>query len=199
MANPDPRDVRHARIQLLGLVAVFVVPLLVATAWYFTGARGAPAASTHGALIEPAQPLAPFEIPRASGEAFDLEQMRGHWTLLQTVGGHCNARCQERIDYIGQVHDALAQDRVRVRRAVLAFDGADTSGLAEPMEEHPDLIVLEGAAEGPLMGQLPGPRSSATVYLVDPLGNVMLRFGTDVPPDAILDDVEHALDTSRIG
>lgn len=199
MSEPDPHDVRQARIQLLGLVAVFVVPLLVATAWYLTGAHGAPTASTHGDLIDPVQALEPFEVPRASGEAFNLEQMRGHWTLLQTVGADCDTACQERVYYTRQIHDALAQDRVRVRRVALAFAGTNTAGLAELMDDHPDLIVLEGASRGALMGQLPDPRSSATVYLVDPLGNVMLRFGTEVAPDAILDDVEHALDTSQIG
>jgi len=199
MSEPDPREVYRARIQLLGLVAVFVVPLLIATAWYFAGAHGAPAASTHGELIDPAQPLEPFEIPRGSGEVFDLEQMRGHWTLLQTVGAECDPTCQKRVYYTRQIHDALAQDRVRVRRVALARAGSDTPGLGELLDAHPDLLVLEGAADGPLMGQLPDPRTSATIYLVDPLGNVMLRFGGDVAPDAILDDVEHALDTSQIG
>ncbi len=199
MTEPDRHAVRQGRIQLLGIVAVFVVPLLVAAAWYFSGARGAPTASVNGELIDPPRPLKPFELGRKSDEAFDLADMRGHWTLLQTVGGTCDTACRERLYYTRQIHDALAQDRVRVNRVAIAFDGADTPGLAESIDDHPGLILLEGEASGPLMRQLPGPRTSAALYLIDPLGNVMLRFDADVAPDAIIDDVEHALDTSQIG
>jgi cytochrome oxidase Cu insertion factor (SCO1/SenC/PrrC family) len=199
MTEPHDGDVRRGRVQLLGLVAVFVVPVLVATAWYFTGAHGVPAAQTHGTLIDPAHPLEAFEVESAAGETVDRATLRGHWTLLQTIGAACRGDCQERVYYTRQIHDALAQDRVRVRRAALAFDGATTPGLADIRDGHPRLMILEGEPGGPLMRQLPSAPDSTTVYLIDPLGNVMLRFDGDVAPDAILDDIEHALDSSQIG
>jgi len=201
MNNSEGQTARHwdGRIKLIGLAAVFIVPVLVAVALYFSRPHWIPEPETHGELIDPAKPLTAFELQRSDGQAYDLAQLRGHWTLLHTVGSRCDADCRQRLAASRQIHDALAQDRVRVRRLALASGGPETPGLAEVVARHPRLTVVSDGPRGPLWRQLPGPRSDTTVYLVDPHGNVLLHFSGEVAPDAILEDVEHALEVSRIG
>ncbi len=187
------------RIRLIGVAAVFIVPGLVAVALYFSRPHWIPEPQSHGELIDPAKPLTAFEVQRDDGKAFDLSQLRGHWTLLHTVGAECDADCRRRLTASRQIHDALAQDRVRVRRLALASRGPETRGIARVLAQHPRLTVLSDGPGGPLWRQLPGPQRDTTIYLIDPHGNVMLRFSREVSPDAILEDVEHALDISRIG
>lgn len=192
-------DAGPGRRTLLVLAALFVVPLLAAAAWYFAAPRLAPAPSVHGTLIEPARPLEPFAAPVNGGGRYTLEDLRGHWTLVHVLGADCDAVCRGRLHDTRQVRAALGEDRLRVARVATAARGRETPGLADVLDAHPRLTVLRAAADGPLAGQMPAGANSGTVFVVDPLGNLMLRFGPGVAADGMLDDLERLLRLSRIG
>lgn len=197
--RPDSDEIRRAgRRNLLLIAALFVVPLLAAVGWYFAAPQLAPAPSVHGTLIDPAYPLAPFRLPVGGGD-FSLEDMRGRWTLVQVIGADCDGDCRARLHDLRQVRAALGEDRIRVARVALAARGRETPGLAGVLDAHPRLTVLQDAGDGPLAGQLPADTGSGTVFVVDPLGNLMLRFDPGVTPTGMLDDLEKLLKLSRIG
>jgi cytochrome oxidase Cu insertion factor (SCO1/SenC/PrrC family) len=200
MQAEDDRPARSGRIKLLALIAVFALPLAGAVAWYFAAPALAPEPAVHGALIDPARPLQPFSAPRAGqGSAYTLDDLRGRWTLVHVIAQSCDERCRERLYYTRQIREALGEDRIRVQRLVLAPRGADTQGLSALLPEHARLVVVESPADSGLRAQLPADPASGTVFVVDPLGNLMLRFGPQVDPSDILDDIEHLLELSRIG
>lgn len=200
MQSEEDHPGRAGRIKLLALIGVFALPLAGAVSWYFAAPMLAPEPAVHGSLIDPARPLQPFSAPRAGeGPAYTLEDLRGRWTLVHVIAASCNERCSERLHYTRQIREALGEDRIRVQRLALAPRGAGTQGLAELLPEHPRLTVVESAADGGLRAQLPADPPSGTVFVVDPLGNLMLRFGPEVDPSDILDDIEHLLEISRIG
>lgn len=192
---------RRGRWQFLLILALFVVPLLSAVAWYALAPGVAPAPAVHGTLIHPAQPLEAFEIdPPAEGdEAFTLDDLRGRWTLLHVIDGDCDAACGERLYYTRQIRTALGRDRQRVQRVALAASGARTTGLAPLLSQHPQLRVVDAAGNNALRRQLPADLDAATVLLIDPLGNLMLRFGPQVRPDGVLEDLEKLLKLSQVG
>lgn len=195
-SSNDP--VAAGRRRLLLIVAVFVGPLVVAMGWYAVAPQTAPRGDMHGTLIEPAQPVEAFTAPRGDGESYSLEDLRGHWTLIHRIGAECAERCRERLYETRQIHDALGEDRIRVRRLAVAEQGAQTSGLASVMSEHPRLTVLHEHSGAEFSRQLPEV-TPGTVLLVDPLGNLMMRFDRDAEPRGILDDLEQLLKTSRVG
>jgi len=200
MSETSPADTRRGRLQFLLILALFTVPLLTAVGWYALAPGSAPAPATHGALIDPARPLEAFSVPASgNGDAFTLEDLRGRWTLVQMVDQACDAACAERLYYTRQIREALGRDRQRVQRVVLARSGRRTQGLEPLLAEHPDLLVLTSAEAGPLRGQLPAGVDARTVLLIDPLGNLMMRFDPDVPPDGILEDLEKLLKLSQVG
>ena len=141
------------------------------------------------------------EIPRARLREYGLtlDDLRGRWTLVHLVSARCDEACRERIYYTRQIRAALGQDIPRVRRLVLAADGRGTRGLAGILHQHPQLTVVAAGSDASLVRQFPGPIAPATVFLVDPLGNLMMRFGPDVEADGILEDLEKLLKLSRIG
>jgi len=190
---------RAGRRKLLALVALFVVPLLAAGVWYALVDWVRPQASAHGTLIEPARPLDEFAVATLADadSRYDLDDLRGHWTLVHIIDARCAAACRERIHYTRQIRDALGHDRVRVRRLAIVPPAATGPGLAGLLPEHPDLIVVRG--EAALIEQLPADRSPVSVFLVDPLGNLMMRFDGDVEPRGIRHDLERLLRISRIG
>lgn len=198
MSADEGEAARTGRVQLLALVAVFVLPVAIAAGWYFAAPGLAPSPSVHGTLIEPARPLQPFSVDRADAGPYGLDTLRGHWTLVHRHEGACDEACRQRLYYTRQIRDALGEDRIRVERLVIAPGGRGAPGLADILGEHPRLTVLPAERAAGLTRQLPG-APAGTVFLVDPLGNLMLRFGPDVEPDHILDDLEHVLKLSRIG
>lgn len=201
MNQPGSRASAGGRRQFLLIVALFFGPLLAAVGWYVLAPQVAPAPDTHGTLIDPARPLEPFRLPPAAagGAAFTLDSLRGRWSLLQVIDRACEADCRERLHFTRQIRAALGRDRPRVQRIVLAASGPDTPGVGPLLADHPDLVVLTMQPGRPLRGQLPGDLDASTVLLVDPLGNLMLRFGAAVEPGGILEDLEKLLKLSQVG
>lgn len=197
MTDPTHRAPRRGRLKFLALVALFTAPVLVAGGWYFMADIVRPASGSHGTLLDPVRPLSEFRVATLGDDDYDLEALRGHWTLVHVIDGHCGDSCRQRIHYTRQIRDALGHDRVRVRRLAIVADSAATIGLAGLLPEHPDLTVVR--AEPDLAEQFPPARGSTTVFLVDPLGNLVMRFDADVDAQGIRKDLERLLRVSRIG
>ena len=197
--NTTDENRRKGRRTLIGLFALFFGPLLFAMAWYAFAPGYTPPSTPHGTLIEPAQPLEPFRLESGGGETLTLEELRGQWYLVQFVPGPCDEACRERLYETRQVRDALGEDRSRVRRLVVAGAGRSTPGLKEVLGEHPRLVVMRGDGRSGFGRQFPVERGADTVFLVDPNGNLMMRFAPGLPPADMLKDLEKLLKLSRIG
>ncbi len=196
-ATPETR--RIGRWTLVGLFALFFAPLLFAMGWYALAPGYTPPSASNGTLIEPAQPLEPFRLESGTGETLTLDGLRGQWTLVHFVPKRCDEACRERLYETRQVRDALGEDRSRVRRLIVAGAGPSTPGLRDLLEEHPRLVVMQGDGRGDFGGQFPADGGNGTVFLVDPLGNLMMRFAPGLPPGDMLEDLEKLLKLSRIG
>lgn len=194
---PDNR--RKGRWILVALFALFFVPLAIAMAWYALAPGYTPPPSANGELIDPPRPLEPFTARTADGDAFDLESLRGRWHLVHVIGGACNDECGQRLYHTRQARDALGEDRSRVVRLALVDGGREAPGLAPLLDRHPRLRILPAGEAGGLLRQLPDTSDASTVFLIDPLGNLMMRFPPALTPDAMLDDLEKLLKLSRIG
>lgn len=197
--NTTTETRRKGRRTLLGLFALFFAPLLFAMAWYAFAPGYTPPSTPHGTLIEPARPLEPFRLESGGGETLTLEGLRGQWHLVHFVSERCDEGCRERLYQTRQVRDALGEDRSRVRRLVVGGAGRTTPGLADVLEEHPRLVVMQEDGRGEFGRQFPGDRATGDVFLVDPNGNLMMRFAPGLPPDEMLKDLEKLLKLSRIG
>ncbi len=201
----DPVKRRASRIKLLTILAVFAIPLILATL-YLQVVRmsgGAVGDTSRGQLIKPAVPLTAFSL-QTPDEAFNLESLYGIWTMLYMPEGECLDACRMSLYNMRQVRLALNQRMDRVQRVVLAesADQLDESLLAE----HLGLMVASGtpAEQAVLRDQVHAAESAmepvtGAIYLLDPFGNVMLRFPADLPPKSMLKDIKHLLKVSRIG
>ena len=212
----DPAARRRSRIQLVAIVAAFAVPLVLAVIWLRvvqSGGGGEMGDTSRGELIEPAVPLEPFALAGANGEPVDLETFRGLWTLLYVPSGECGEVCEKNLYHMRQVRLALNHRMTRVQRMVVPADGAPLGPAL--VAEHPGLIVAGERGEGTAADGGAGAREAflaqveaaqanvdpleEAIYLVDPFGNLMMRFAPDLPPKSMLKDVKHLLKVSRIG
>ena len=89
----------------------------------------------------------------------------------------------------------------RVQRVFIG-DG-DCCDLEELKAAHPDLIAIRASpADEPLLDLLPnvsGAVNAHRVYLIDPLGNLMMFYTPEAKPKGMLDDMKRLLRLSSIG
>jgi len=196
MTEPNPRAGRRV---LLAITGLFFLPVVAALVWYIWAPSLAPPPSTHGTLVDPARALQPFRIERSGQAPYTLDDLRGRWVLLNVIGEDCGESCIKRVHDTRQIRLALDKDTNRVRRVALAPQGRATPGLASILDRHPELTVLASGPDGPLAGQLPGGSPVGAVFIIDPHGNVVLRYAPDMAADGILDDLQKLLKLSRIG
>ncbi|MGH8253171.1 MAG: hypothetical protein ACRES2_03965 [Steroidobacteraceae bacterium] len=190
--NDAPEPLRRSRRPILLVLLLFAAPLAAAF-WLYYGSSWRPALHTnHGLLITP-----PVTLPEQAGGA---AVFRGKWTLL--VIGHgesgCDAPCRDTLIYARQTWLSLAQLTPRVQRVLLAGSGCcDTAYL---QREHSGLITLNAAdaAVAPLLPLLPEP-TTGTIFIVDPLGNLMMRYDVRQDPKGLREDLKKLLELSHIG
>lgn len=196
---------RKSRIKLLGVLFIFAGPLLVAFIWLQLVRHDAVVAtSSKGDLIKPATPLTEFQLEEVGKGALDLESVKGLWTLMYFAGDTCGDICRQNLYHMRQVRLALARNMDRVQRLVITAEAATID--ADLLSEHEGLRVATGSADAVdgLRQQVVAAEAGMTdspeaIYLIDPMGNVMLRFPADLNPKGMLKDLKHLMKVSRIG
>lgn len=196
---------RRSRIKLLLIIAIFAVPLILAMVYLqVVRTSGMQLGDTaQGQLIQPAVPLTEFTL-QTTDSVFDLDSMHGIWTFLYMPDGECLDTCKLNLYHMRQVRLSLNQRMDRLQRVVLA-QTADQL-LPELLADHPGLAVIQGTVEEQalLRDQIRAAEGemdalSDAIYVIDPFGNVMMRFPADLPPKSMLKDIKHLLKVSRIG
>ena len=181
------------------LAALFLLPLALAFCAYYAGWR--PAGSVnHGTLISPPRPLPALVLPRHGAAPAAAETFRGSWTLVYLgEGSRCDADCERALLVMRQTRLSLNNDMTRVGRVWLATGQCCAPGLrASP---DPGLIVLDatGPAAAPLLAQFPVDGRAHSLYVVDPLGNLMMSYDDRRDPHGLLEDLRKLLRLSHIG
>ncbi len=196
MHAPDRERDRRRRRALVGLAVLFFAPVLVAFYLYYGHHDWRPVGRVnHGELVEPARPLPAVGRPRVAGGGTGANWRRGRWARLTVGAGGCAERCRHDLYETRQVRIALDRDMDRVQRVFIA-DGA-CCDLAFLNQEHPDLIAVRATPEAqPLLALL---GADDRIYLIDPLGNLMMSYAPDANPKGILEDLKRLLRLSHVG
>jgi cytochrome oxidase Cu insertion factor (SCO1/SenC/PrrC family) len=186
---------KGGRGQLLLLALLFFVPLLSAFVIYY-GSQWRPTSHVnHGTLIEPARTL-----PLTADSV-----LTGKWSLVYVGRGDCDADCRATLYFMRQTHLGLANLIPRVQRVFLVTgDCCDRDYLAR---EQPRLITLnadgatgaDGAAGAALLASFPTDGRAATIFVVDPRGNLMMRYDAHDDPKGLRNDLKRLLLLSHIG
>jgi hypothetical protein len=174
---------------LIGVALMFFAPLGVCFFLYYGHAWHPGGQVNNGELIQP-----PRYLPQALPAPHALQHK---WTMLYVQRGPCEELCLRRLYDTRQVRTALDRDMDRVQRVLIADAGC--CNMQKLHEMHPDLITVPaGPAVEPLLALLPA-ANSRRVYLVDPLGNVMMFYEADARAKGMLEDLKRLLRLSQIG
>lgn len=194
MSNVSQPESKKSRIKLLLLFALFALPVAASyIAYYFWTPGGK--TSNYGELL-PVRMLTGVTSIQASGAAFNLGQFKGKWVMVAFDSGKCDEYCRAKLYTMRQVRTAQGAERDRIQRLWMVTDNvAPAPGL---MSDYAGTAVVradkEMSAKFPANGRL-----EDYIYLVDPLGNLMMRFPKNPNPGAMIKDIKHLLKTSQIG
>ena len=189
---------RAGRRQLLIVAAVFLLPLLAAFSLYYGKLWRPAGSSSKGALIDPARPLEIAGLRHADGTPADASAFQDKWTLLYIGDGACDADCRTALVFARQTRLSLNNEMTRVQRIFLATDHCCDTAYFNA--EHPGLIALDASSPEArkLLAQFPAERAQS-LFIVDPLGNLMMRHDASQTTKGLLEDLKKLLKLSHIG
>jgi hypothetical protein len=190
-ADEQRRRGRHVALAILAMCAA---PTMAAWLAYFVWPPQS--RTNYGELIEPRE-LPDPELRRLGGGPFRVSQLRGKWVLLQVDSGVCGEGCRKKLVYMRQARLALGRDAERVERVWLVDDDATPDPALVREHEGVQIARVSGA---PLLRDLPAPGNPAGyIFVIDPRGNLMMRFPGDPDGRRMLKDLARLLGASRIG
>ena len=167
------------RLKLVAVLLVCAAPLVLAWgAWHFGWGTGS--AGNYGELI----------TPRTLSRPPFLE-LRGKWVLVTFDAAACDAYCEKKLYFMRQTRKAQGKEQSRLERLWVVTDAGSP---------RPEVLA---AIEGTHLARtgwdaFPG-NPADHIYLVDPLGNLMLRFPRDPDPSKMIKDLQRLLKYSQVG
>jgi hypothetical protein len=206
MTEQQQPRARRNRLTLVLIFSIFLLP--VAAAWWFFlhGEHWQRSTTNYGTLVVPARPVDLSGLqPLGTDEATD-DAGRRRWTLLTVAGRSCDSRCESNLYKMRQLRLALGEDMRRVRRMLVLTQAPVDPAFAAVLKGHDGLQRMTGDAQalltalGPFSGDgMPDPAESRYIYVVDPLGNLMMTYGPDAEPKPMLKDLQRLLKVSQVG
>lgn len=179
---------------MLAIAAMCLAPFVAALiAYYYWQPQGQ---MNYGELI-PARPLVDPPLRNLDQRAFRLSELKGKWILLHLDEADCAPACNAKMYSMRQVRLALGREMERVERVWLILDEAALE--TRLMREYDGTRMLR-AAGSPLIAEFS--RAGAVrdhIYVIDPLGNLMLRYPKNADPGRMRKDLARLLNVSRIG
>ena len=198
-ASADARQ-RRSRLKLWLVVAICAAPVIASyCAYYFVRPS---ARSNYGTLVEPQRPMPSLDLRTLDGRPFDSHALRGKWTMLMVAGGDCPAACVDRLYHLRQVRLTTGRERERVQRVWLIPDQAPLSTMLIREYDGTEMLRAHAADLARWLPHDPSDPESGWadhIYIIDPLGNLMLQFPRDADPNKTKRDLSKLLSASRIG
>jgi len=186
---------RASRWPLVWIAVASLAPFLLAyLTFYFWAPEGR---MNYGELIEPAHPLPDVPLALADGEPFRFNSLRGKWVLLIVAPGACDEPCRRGLYHLRQLRRAQGKNMDRIERVWLISDEARVDPALAQAFEGTRFVRGAGTALARVDAFTGAP--SGTLYVVDPLGNPILRYPPDADPSRVLRDIARLLKVSQIG
>jgi len=178
---------------LLLIVAIGLAPIVASYAayyWFTPSAR-----VNYGELLE-TMPAPVIVGTNSDGKAFALTDLRGKWLLLIATRRGCSDDCARALYATRQARTIQGREQDRVVRLLLQPLAASTPP-QELAAADPGLVVV--SIDPHALEQLPLGDSAAGILLLDPRGNLVLRYGADPDIRRLANDLQRVLKASQIG
>lgn len=184
------------------VVLSFILPVALAYIIFFL--VDVKSFTNHGEILNPIVHIGSFDLKNDKAEVIVESELTYKWRLISFVGRDCDQQCTKRLYDSRQIHTSLAKNQHRILRMFVHLQPAGESLSKLIAETHPGVIRVHGDESFILQALGQNVRdnvgiNSNEIYIMDPRGNVMMRFTQQQPNKEFLFDLKKLLKASQIG
>lgn len=200
--NQTTPDVAHkqraSRWKLYAVIAVCAAPLFLSYFAYFVVK---PTSRTnYGTLLDPRDyPMPALHAVLQGGGEQELSAYKGKWIMLQVSGSDCQAACQRALFAMRQLRLMQGKEMDRIERVLLVPDQQPMETTLLRAYDGMHVLRVDAAVLNGWLPVEPGASMRDRLYLIDPLGNLMMRYPQDAEPAKVKKDITKLLTASSIG
>ncbi len=179
---------RAGRRELVAILGIAILPFVIAGIAFldFPVDQIPDTTKNQGTLVYP-----PVQVEF-------LQSKAKQWSLIQVVKEDCAEVCEQTLYLTRQARKALGKDAARVHRVSLSRSDLSETFMNLIRNEHKSMLVLVDAESVEQLLQITAEIDNM-VFLMDPLGNIMMYFSPDKVGKPLMEDLRHLLRISRIG
>nr|WP_242538809.1 SCO family protein [Trinickia acidisoli] len=156
--------------------------------------------TNYGTLIEPQRPISDALIVKdEAGKPMPLASLRGRWLMISVDASACGQACATKLYFMRQIRATQGGERERVVTVWLRTDAGAVPDAIERAYPDTRKLIADPAALSAWLPADAGTSDVDHIYLVDPNGNLMMRFPKNPNPSKIKGDVSRLLSWSSIG
>jgi len=190
---------RRGRLMLLCMLIFFITPIVAVIVMYKLDWR--PKGESIGELVTPARLLAiNSALITSDGSVAQPDLWKDKWSMVY-VAANCEATCNDKLHTMRQLHVSLYKEMPRMQRVLITT----TREIAELKQRYPDMLILNQPTleitalsdQFNINGE--SAISSDRIYLVDPLGNLMMSYTPATAPALIRKDITRLMKYSWAG
>ena len=190
----DSRRTRNGRLKMLAVLLVCAAPVIAS---YFTYFVIRPENRTnYGALIVPTRPMPALPLRQLDGAPVAADSLKGQWLLVVVGPASCGANCEKQLLMQRQLREMLGRDRDRLDKLWLITDGRQpAAALRTAAEAAPavQILQIDREALASWLSPAEGHSLEQHLYVVDPMGDWMMRMPADPDPARIKRDLERLM------
>jgi hypothetical protein len=164
----------HGRLKMLIILLVCAAPVMASYFMYYVvrpdGRRN------YGELITPQRTLPSFNVTAADGSKLNFSTLKDQWLLISVAGGACDAVCRQNLYFQRQLRESLGREKDRVDWVWLVSDDEPIPEPLQPALNGATVLRVSPPDLAQWLDAAPGQRLADHLYLVDPMGNWMMRF-----------------------
>jgi cytochrome oxidase Cu insertion factor (SCO1/SenC/PrrC family) len=187
------------RLLLSVITLIFALPF--GASWFiynFTDIGKGDVAGSYGELIVPPVPVADIEL-LATANGAETGHLHGKWSLVYIAGTDCDPPCRSRLDDMMGLRMNLGKDTARLQLLVGTLSAGSEPPLRQFLQDYAGDRVLFLPGTNMTVSMQEYALEAGRLYLVDPLGNIMMRYSSASDPEGIMRDLKRLLRYSRIG
>jgi len=189
---------KRRRLTPIFIVAVTLVPVILALLVYFFPGWFMLGHSNHGHLVKPPVKINVPTLPRLFADTpLPDDFLRGKWTMVYLSGPHCGAECRDTLYVTRQIRLGMGRNIRRVQR-LYVVQGDHLEDAKRLRAAHPDLtmVTAAGAAGRRFAAQFTDRAEAPSIFLVDPHGRLMMTYPVKAKPLGLIKDLRHLLKTN---